>query len=172
MPLFTRLHFKLPQLGIACASSLALLLTGCYAVTSPSTQGVYAHSPQPSAVEDANIRSHTVTTNPTGAPKPDTPHTATATPAHGISHTTATAPGQKQQGLFLQAGSFLNESGAQAVMSHIQSKAPALAPFTRVALRGDMYRVLIGPFANEQQRQLAATMLRSQAQTNAIRITP
>ncbi len=59
------------------------------------------------------------------------------------------------QGLHLQAGTFSSHENADRMADTIRNKVPSLSAKVHVAPRNNNWRVLIGPFASEQERMEA-----------------
>ena len=80
--------------------------------------------------------------------------------------------GAPLNGLHLQAGTFSAQANADRAADNIRTKVPSLAGKVFVAPRGVNFRVLIGPFANDQERAAAAGTIRTGTGSEVVNAAP
>lgn len=158
------------SLRLSLVAGLALSLGACTTITLPAEGGGTVTTPMGNTSIIDGAGTGTAATTP-GMAAPTTP--AYTAPAATTAATHTTAPqGGTLTGLNLQAGAFSQQASAERVAADIRSKAPALAGKVFVAPRGDIYRVVIGPFDNAQARQSAADTIRSTTGKEVVNAAP
>lgn len=80
--------------------------------------------------------------------------------------------GASLNGLHLQAGTFSSQANADRAADAIRTKVPGMAGKVFVAPRGVNFRVLIGPFANDQERAAAAGSIRTGTGSEVVNAAP
>ncbi|MDO5654152.1 MAG: SPOR domain-containing protein [Brachymonas sp.] len=149
-----------------CAAALALAtLAGCTTVTvqpgAEGTQTTVNGAPATRApVVEASLRSDGT---PVAAPAPVAPVVAPAPPP---------AAPAILSGFHLQAGTFSNQTNAEGVAANIRSKTPQFASLVHVQPRGDLWRVVIGPFGTDAERMQAAGTIRSAIGSEVVNAAP
>lgn len=136
-----------------CITAAVVALAACTTINVPPTAADATATPATGAapIVDALNPAATQTTPAAATTAASAPATATA-PA-------ATAPALT--GLNLQAGSFANTANAERVATDIRTKVPKLANSVHVVPVGEVFRVIIGPFADNAARQAAAANIRT-----------
>jgi len=138
--------------GLWLAAS-ALALAACTNVYYPPATGG-------APVVDASVGSGTLPASNGTAPA------QTAVPAAPVA---SDAP---LQGLHLQAGTFSSHENADRMANSIRNKVPSLSAKVHVAPRNNNWRVLIGPFASEQERMEAGGRIRTETGNEVVNAAP
>ena len=119
---------------------------------------------------DSNVPVVDASIHPTGAAPPAPGATTSAVGSSQV--TGQPLAGALLNGLHLQAGTFSSQANADRAADNIRTKVPSMAGKVFVAPRGVNFRVLIGPFANDQERAAAAGTIRTGTGSEVVNAAP
>ena len=147
--------------GLSCVPCVLMLLSACSTLTTPPAPENNAPVVYAPVVESSIYSDGSPVTAAASAPPSASADPGSATPAD-----TALS------GLHLQAGTFSSQDRATGVAASIRSKTPQYAQQVRVQPRGSNWRVLIGPFATDTEREHAAGVIRGAIGSDVVNAAP